>query len=214
MNKITEGTGLIDHYIFRKMVYFILKVFKFKNIHPNYIVLFNFVFAVFCFLLIISKYYIYAIMGSFLFIFFDMFDLLDGAVARVYNKTSKFGAFFDGLMDVVSEILILLAVGFYFNFVFEVLLLLLFVLFVIYFSMRVKDIYQIKERQLNIFDVKKNTFIDKIKYLIILCTRNDSRKIILCLGIVLGNFYLIFVYWGGLYVLALLNSISVILKEK
>ena len=40
-----------------------------------------------------------------------MFDVLDGVVARVNNKTSRFGAFLDSVLDRYSDALILLAIA-------------------------------------------------------------------------------------------------------
>jgi len=212
-DKITKGTGLIDHYVFRHMVYFLIKVFGFKKVHPNWIVLFNLVFAGFCGYLISVGEFIFALVGSFLFIFFDMFDLLDGAVARLYGKTSKFGGFFDGLADVLAEIIILISVGIYFSDLIIVLYLLIFVLITIVINLRIKWILEDKEVQINLLDLKISGFIDKMKYVVILATRNDSRKIIIFLGLLFSNIYLIIIYFIGLYTLSMISSLGKIIGK-
>ncbi|PLW79479.1 hypothetical protein C0585_07555 [Candidatus Woesearchaeota archaeon] len=211
--KITKGTGIIDHYVFRHMVYFLIKIFGFRKIHPNWIVLFNLVFAGFCAYLISIGDLAIALIGSFLFIFFDMFDLLDGAVARVYGKTSKFGGFFDGLADILAEILILISVGIYFSELMKVLYLLIFILVIIVINLRIKWILEDKEVQINLLDLKVSSFMDKVKYLVILATRNDSRKIIIFLGLLFSNIYLIIIYFVGLYFLSMVSSLGKIIGK-
>ena len=49
--------------------------------------------------------------GGVLVLFANLFDMLDGAVARVSGKGSKFGAFFDSTLDRYSEAVVYLGVG-------------------------------------------------------------------------------------------------------
>lgn len=81
----------------------------FKNIHPNFITLSG----------LLSSFYIYYLLNLkdlniFVLIFFIFFkwltDILDGAVARKYNKTSKLGSTLDSIADSV-----VLFVIFYFS---------------------------------------------------------------------------------------------------
>ena len=212
---ISEGTGIIDHYIFRIWVYFIIKRLSFlRNIHPNLIVFFNFLMVCSSFLLIILKNYYLSLIGIFIyFITYDFFDLLDGAIARYYNKTSTFGAFFDSIIDFLSEILILIGIGFYFNKINFLFYLISLILFIVFFNNKVKFDFNIKERQLNIFKLPKERLFDKIKYFLVLITRNDFRKLVLLIGLILNNFYLIVIYWIFLYILSFLNSLFFLLNN-
>lgn len=45
---------------------------------------------------------------------FSLFDMLDGQVARIGGKVSKFGAMYDSVLDRYCELLVLGAVSFYF----------------------------------------------------------------------------------------------------
>jgi len=54
------------------------------------------------------------LIGSLLFTFFVGFDALDGTMARMLNKKSKWGAFFDSVMDRVADGVVLASIGFYF----------------------------------------------------------------------------------------------------
>lgn len=49
--------------------------------------------------------------GGVLVLFANLFDMLDGAVARVSGKGSKFGAFFDSTLDRYAEAVVYLGVG-------------------------------------------------------------------------------------------------------
>lgn len=54
------------------------------------------------------------LVGSLLFTFFVGFDALDGTMARMLNKKSKWGAFFDSVMDRVADGVVLASFSFYF----------------------------------------------------------------------------------------------------
>ena len=162
-------------------------------------------YVIFCSILIISKKF--AVIGVILYLFFNVLDLLDGAIARIYNKKSKFGAFFDGLVDLVGEILILLSVGYYFEKFSYFVYLVVFIIFVHYFSIRIKWIYNIKERQLNIFDYMKSPL-----FLVVLFTRNDTRKVLLLIGFLLNSWEFIFYYFLILYVIALIGNLKFIIN--
>ena len=58
-------------------------------------------------------YYQNWILGSSLFMFFSLFDALDGSLARRDNSVKPVGAFFDSVMDRFSDSAILFAVIFY-----------------------------------------------------------------------------------------------------
>ncbi len=46
---------------------------------------------------------------------FSALDMVDGAVARAMGLVTKFGALFDSVLDRVSEVLVLAAIGWYFG---------------------------------------------------------------------------------------------------
>lgn len=54
------------------------------------------------------------LIGSLLFTFFVGFDALDGTMARMLNKKSKWGAFFDSVMDRIADGVVLASIAFYF----------------------------------------------------------------------------------------------------
>ena len=53
-------------------------------------------------------------LGGWLLIAAALFDTLDGAVARISGKTTRFGAFLDSVMDRYSEAVTLLAIAAYY----------------------------------------------------------------------------------------------------
>jgi CDP-diacylglycerol--glycerol-3-phosphate 3-phosphatidyltransferase len=54
------------------------------------------------------------LIGSLLFTFFVGFDALDGTMARMLNKKSKWGAFFDSVMDRIADGVVLASISYYF----------------------------------------------------------------------------------------------------
>ena len=52
--------------------------------------------------------------GALLFSFFVGFDALDGTMARMLNKKSKWGAFFDSVMDRIADGVVLASISYYF----------------------------------------------------------------------------------------------------
>ncbi len=65
------------------------------------------------------------LIGSLLFTFFVGFDALDGTMARMSGKNSKWGAFFDSVMDRIADGVVLASISFYFMKEQETLLLIL-----------------------------------------------------------------------------------------
>jgi len=54
------------------------------------------------------------LIGALLFTFFVGFDALDGTMARILNKKSKWGAFFDSVMDRIADGVVLASISYYF----------------------------------------------------------------------------------------------------
>jgi len=94
------------------------------KIHPNILTLFSLVSAV----LAASCFYfgkVFLLLGAFFVLTNSVLDLLDGEVARQFNKASKKGDFLDKMVDTYSDTLILLGITFsaYCNAVFGLLAL-------------------------------------------------------------------------------------------
>lgn len=53
-------------------------------------------------------------LGGALILFGGLFDMLDGIMARVNNRTTKFGAFLDSVLDRYSDAFLFLGIGWYF----------------------------------------------------------------------------------------------------
>ncbi len=75
--------------------------------HPNTLTVAGFLVTVIASLALVSN----LMLGGILVIIGGLFDVLDGVVARVNGKRSKFGAFLDSVLDRFSDAFILLAVG-------------------------------------------------------------------------------------------------------
>ena len=200
----SQGTWVIEHYFFIRFLAYILPFFK--NIHPNFITFLSFLLVLFSSFLII-KWYIF--IWLFLYFLFPFLDLLDWAIARKFNKKSIFWAIFDGFIDTIWEIIILISLWFYFNQIIIFLFLVIFILLVQLLSIRIKWIINEKERQLDFRNIK-----NPIKILIVIFTRNDTRKLILLILWVFWYWQLIVLYFWWLYLLSFIFSISKILLVK
>jgi phosphatidylglycerophosphate synthase len=75
--------------------------------HPNTLTIAGFLVTVVASLALASN----LVLGGILVIVGGLFDVLDGVVARVNGKRSKFGAFLDSVLDRFSDAFILLAVA-------------------------------------------------------------------------------------------------------
>ncbi|MCL2687838.1 MAG: CDP-alcohol phosphatidyltransferase family protein [Methanobrevibacter sp.] len=91
---------------FRPLVKTILEpIAKRMNINPNIITIIS------PFIALISAIFFATenlLIGGLFILFNGFFDLMDGSIARYYNKTSKFGAFFDSTMDRFSDAIIII----------------------------------------------------------------------------------------------------------
>jgi|GEM_PF-5406589 len=202
---VTAGTGLIDHYLYRKIVVWLISKFH-LDINPNFITSLSLLYSLFCSYLIVSGH---PLIGAILYMFFNVLDLLDGAIARVYNRKSLVGAFFDGLVDVLSEIVVLYSIGIYFDKKIQFLYLIVFILLAHYIYIRTKWIIGTKERQKNMFDYWGSPML-----LILLSTRNDTRKILILAGILFNAPHFILLYFAYIYVLSTVSSIMALGEGK
>ena len=79
----------------------------FSKVNPNILTLLGLLPPIFFIIFMVNKNYILAlIMFGGLF-----FDMIDGAVARMSNNTSAFGAFLDSSIDRVSDSMFIFAFG-------------------------------------------------------------------------------------------------------
>ncbi len=94
---------------FKNLIENFAKTTKLTSLHPNFVTLLGLLCGLIAFFsLCVGKVYL----TIFFLCLSAFFDILDGTVARLTNKTSKFGAYFDLISDKLVECLIL--VGFYF----------------------------------------------------------------------------------------------------
>ena len=93
-------------YIFRPLVNLIAKGLSKIGVTPNIATILMFIFAIFSF---ISLVFFYNLLYFAIFIFITgIMDGCDGAIARLTDKSTKFGGFFDSIMDRISEFIIFL----------------------------------------------------------------------------------------------------------
>jgi CDP-diacylglycerol--glycerol-3-phosphate 3-phosphatidyltransferase len=75
------------------------------RIHPNILTLIGMVINIFAMILFAKGIFTYA---ALVVIFAGIFDIVDGEVARRTKRVTKFGAFFDSVIDRYSDLLLLL----------------------------------------------------------------------------------------------------------
>lgn len=93
-------------YIFRPIVNLIAKGLSKIGVTPNIATFLMLIFAIFSF---ISLVFFYNLLYFAIFVFITgIMDGCDGAIARLTNKSTKFGGFFDSIMDRFSEFIIFL----------------------------------------------------------------------------------------------------------
>ena len=94
-------------YIFRPLVNLLAKRLSKLGVTPNLATVMMLLFAIFSFIsLVFLQNLLY--FGILVFIT-GIMDGCDGAIARITNKTTAFGGFFDSVMDRISEFIIFLA---------------------------------------------------------------------------------------------------------
>ncbi len=94
----------------KKSVEHILEPFikPLSGVNPNVLTLLGSIPSLLFFVFVINHWYIWALIAF----IGSAFDLIDGMVARKYNKVTTFGAFLDSTLDRVSDFLIISSFAF------------------------------------------------------------------------------------------------------
>lgn len=79
------------------------------RVNPNSLTIAGFIITVFAALFIPSN----LLIGGILILFGGLFDVLDGIIARVNSRTTRFGAFLDSLLDRYSDAFLFLSLAWY-----------------------------------------------------------------------------------------------------
>jgi len=89
----------------------LLKIYRFffrnRDINPNIITICGVVFGCIAALFIALQYLVW---GGITFLIAGFFDLLDGALARGSGRVSRFGGFFDSVLDRYTDLVILFGI--------------------------------------------------------------------------------------------------------
>ena len=96
----------LGHFLDRPL-YSLAKTF---NINPNLITITGFIITVIAALTLVQNLFL----GGLLIILGGLFDMFDGVVARVNNRTSDFGAFLDSVLDRYSDAALFFGFAWYF----------------------------------------------------------------------------------------------------
>jgi archaetidylinositol phosphate synthase len=80
----------------------------FKSVNPNVLTLLGSIPSLLFFVFVLNHWYFVALLA----LLGNFFDLIDGMVARKYNKVTAFGGFLDSTFDRISDFFIITAFGF------------------------------------------------------------------------------------------------------
>jgi CDP-diacylglycerol--glycerol-3-phosphate 3-phosphatidyltransferase len=89
----------------KRVVDSIVNLLASLRVHPNILTLIGMVINIFAMVLFAKGYFMWA---AFVILFAGIFDIVDGEVARRTKRVTKFGAFFDSVIDRYSDLLLLL----------------------------------------------------------------------------------------------------------
>jgi CDP-diacylglycerol--glycerol-3-phosphate 3-phosphatidyltransferase len=89
----------------------VASIFVKTGITPNMLTIFGFVLNAIVAYLIATNH---LVAGGLMMLFAGLFDMLDGALAKITNKVSQFGAFLDSVVDRYSEAVILFGLLLYY----------------------------------------------------------------------------------------------------
>ncbi|MFH1376324.1 MAG: CDP-alcohol phosphatidyltransferase family protein [Candidatus Woesearchaeota archaeon] len=87
---------------------FTVLFYKLRFISPNFVTVLSFLIGVFSAFLLLNGNYVFA---GIVYWFSWVFDLVDGELARLKGKASQFGAWLDGILDRIRELIILIAIS-------------------------------------------------------------------------------------------------------
>lgn len=100
---LSENLG---HFLDKPLASFAKKI----NVHPNLLTVIGFLITAIAAITIPRNLFL----GGVLIIAGSVFDMLDGIIARVNNRTTKFGAFLDSVLDRYSDAFLFLGFAWYF----------------------------------------------------------------------------------------------------
>jgi CDP-diacylglycerol--glycerol-3-phosphate 3-phosphatidyltransferase len=104
----TRGIGLVCN----KLLLLIVRGLALSKIHPNVLTFIGLVINVYAAVLLASGRFLAAalvIVGA------GIFDMVDGRVARATNQVTRFGAFFDSVLDRYSDLALLMGLLVYYG---------------------------------------------------------------------------------------------------
>ena len=105
--QFTMLSGSLGHFLDKPLSSFARRV----NLHPNVFTIAGFLITAVAAVTIPMD----LILAGILIIVSGVFDMLDGIIARVNNRTTKFGAFLDSVLDRYSDAFLFLGFAWYFH---------------------------------------------------------------------------------------------------
>lgn len=104
--------GILPTLIYRKISIRITRVLLPTSVTPNQITIFAFLLAVVSSALFFYGGYWYVLVGAIILQFREVFDCVDGEMARIKGLQSPEGALLDGVLDRAADVIVFLALAF------------------------------------------------------------------------------------------------------
>lgn len=113
---LSDNSRPLSRFFFRPLSLLITPLFVRARLSPNLISFFRLLVSIVAMLLLFSHDFQIRIIGILVFTFSEVLDYVDGNVARVMKSKTFFGKWFDGLVDLLTILLIIIPVGSYTQF--------------------------------------------------------------------------------------------------
>lgn len=112
LDRCTNQYKIFDYFIYARIAKIITKLVLKTNLRPNQITLISLFFGLFAgFFFLLGDYY-YIILGAIFMQLVQIFDTVDGAVARLKNLSTNFGFFFDFSVNMITAYVAIATIAF------------------------------------------------------------------------------------------------------
>lgn len=113
----TNQYKILDYYIYSRVAKIITRPVLKTNLTPNHITVFSIFLGIIAGIFFLLGDYYYLILGAIFVQFIEIFDTVDGAVARFKKLATGFGSFFDFSVNMITGYIAIstIAVGLFFK---------------------------------------------------------------------------------------------------
>ena len=167
---IKPGLGYVDNYV-SKLILKTIPFWKGINAEPNYLTTLGFISSIFSLCFLYSR----NVLGAIIFLILRWyFDYADGIYARKYDKVSKFGDYYDHIIDILYSIGIIFIIAFskypekykYLRYYLLLTLIVFFILFIVQMGCIEKEYRKIYDTEESTISLLRNICPNGYEYII------------------------------------------------